>query len=155
MKRLNMEVTIKTFNAILVITAVCLILPGVVFAQERLTVKVGNANIRSGPGTEHDLLWQVEQFHPFIIIQKEGDWYKVKDFENDIAWLHKKLLSKTEGVITKKEKCNIRSKPNTSSQILFTVEKGVPFRVLQRKKNWIKIEHADGDVGWIYKTLVW
>ena len=155
MKRLNIEVSIKNIKAMLAITLVLLIFPGVVFAQERLSLTAGIANIRSGPGTEYDVLWQVEQYHPFIIIEKKGDWYKIKDFENDEAWLYKSLIGKIEAVITIKEKCNIRSKPDTKSQVLFTVEKGVPFRVLERKENWIKIEHADGDVGWIYKTLVW
>ena len=155
MKRLNIEVSIKNIKAMLAITAVLLIFPGFVFAQERLSLTAGIANIRSGPGTEYDVLWQVEQYHPFIIIEKKGDWYKIKDFENDVAWLNKSLLGKIEGVITIKNKCNIRSKPGTKSQVLFTVEKGVPFKVLERKENWIKIEHADGDVGWIYKTLVW
>ena len=155
MKRLNIEVSIKNIKAMLAITAVLLIFPGFVFAQERLSLTAGIANIRSGPGTEYDVLWQVEQYHPFIIIEKKGDWYKIKDFENDVAWLNKSLLGKIEGVITIKDKCNIRSKPDTKSQVLFTVEKGVPFKVLERKENWINIEHADGDVGWIYKTLVW
>jgi len=158
MNRLNIEVTIKIIKAMLAITAVLLILPGFVVAQERLSVTAGIANIRSGPGTEYDVWWQVEQYHPFIIIEKKEDWYKIKDFENAEAWLHKSLLSKMETVITKIKKkgtCNIRSKPTTKSQILFTVEAGVPFKVLERKKNWIKVEHTDGDVGWIYKILVW
>jgi SH3-like domain-containing protein len=152
MKHLTIEVVIKTM---LTVTAVLLILPGLVFAQERLSVSAGIANMRSGPGTKYDVLWQVEQYHPVRIVEKKGNWYKIKDFENDVAWLHKSLLDKTEGVITIKDKCNVRSKAGTKSQVLFTVEKGVPFKVLSRKGNWIKIEHADGDVGWIYKTLVW
>ena len=152
MKRLNIEVIIKIITTIL---AVLLILPGLVFAQERLSVTTSIANMRSGPGTKYDVLWQVEQYHPVRIVEKKGNWYKVKDFENDVAWLHKSLLGKIEGVITVKDKCNVRTKPNTKSSVLFTVERGVPFKVLERKGNWIKIEHADGDVGWIYKTLVW
>ena len=155
MKRLNTEGIIKIIKTVLAAMAVLFILPGLVFAQERLSVTAGIANMRSGPGTKYDVLWQVEQYHPVIIVEKKGDWYKIKDFENDAAWLHKSLLSKIKGVITIKDKCNIRSKPDTKSQVLFTVEKGVPFKVLERKGNWIKIEHADGDVGWIYKTLVW
>ncbi|MCD4719923.1 MAG: SH3 domain-containing protein [Desulfobacula sp.] len=152
MKRLNIEVVIK---AMLAVMAVLLILPGLVFAQERLSVKSGIANMRSGPGTKYDVLWQVEQYHPVTIVKKKGNWYKIKDFENDEAWLHKSLLGKIAGVITMKDKCNVRSGPGTNSPVVFTVEKGVPFKVLTRKGNWINIEHADGDVGWIYKTLVW
>jgi len=155
MRRLNIDVIIKLTTAMLAIMAASLILPGAAFAQERLCVTAGIANVRSGPGTQYDVLWQVEQYHPFTIIQKKDDWYEIKDFENDVAWLHQSLLDKMDCVITIKEKCNIRSGPDTNSQVMFTVEKGVPFKVIERKENWIKVEHGDGDVGWIYKTLVW
>ncbi len=152
MKHLNIAFINKISIAVM---AVLLVLPGVGFAQERLSVTAGIANMRSGPGTKYDVLWQVEQYHPVIIVEKKGNWYKIKDFENDVAWLHKSLLGKIQGVITIKDKCNVRSKAQTKSRVLFTVERGVPFKVLSRKGNWINIEHADGDVGWIYKTLVW
>ena len=155
MKQLNIENVIKMIKAMSAIMAVLLILTGVAFASERLCVISDIANIRSGPGTQYDVLWQVEKYHPFIINKKKGDWYEIKDFENDVAWIHKSLLSKIECVTTIKNKCNIRSRPDTKSQVLFITEKGVPFKVLERKKNWIKIKHGDGDVGWIYKTLVW
>lgn len=152
MKHLKINVITKIITGVL---AGLLILPALLVAQERLCVTAGIANMRSGPGTKYDVLWQVEQYHPVTIVEKKGDWYKIKDFENDVAWLHKSLLGSTASVITTKNKCNIRSKPVTDSTILFTTEKGVPFKVLEKKENWIKIEHADGDVGWIYKTLVW
>ncbi len=141
----------------IIITAmiVSMIMPGLVFAQQRLSVTVSIANMRSGPGTKNDVLWQVEKFHPFEIVKKEGDWYKVKDFENDEAWIHKSLLGNVKGVITIKEKCNVRSGSTKKSQIVFTVEKGVPFKVIAKKGDWVKIEHAEGDVGWIYKPLLW
>lgn len=50
---------------------------------------------------------------------------------------------------------NIRSGPGTSHNILFTVEKGIPFKVLKSEGSWIYIEHSDGDKGWIHKALVW
>jgi SH3-like domain-containing protein len=135
---------------------VVMVLPGIVLAQERLSVKSDIANMRSGPGSKKfDVLWQVEQYHPVMIIEKKGNWYKIKDFENDLAWLHKSLLGNAKSVITIKDKCNVRSKASTKSQVLFIVEKGVPFKVLDKKGNWIKIEHADGDIGWIHKKLVW
>jgi len=152
MKYLYIRAGIKTFFIFLVIL---MIIPGLAFAQQRLSVTASIANMRSGPGTKYDVLWQVEQYHPVKIVKKKGNWYKIKDFENDVAWIHESLLGKVQGVITNKAKCNVRSGPTKKSQILFTVEKGVPFKVLLKKENWLKIEHADGDVGWIYKTLVW
>ena len=129
--------------------------PVAAIAAERMAVKASIANLRYGAGTKEKMLWQVEKYHPFLILKKQKNWYHVKDFEGDTAWIHKSLLGKTSTVITKKQNCNVRSKPDKKSAILFETERGVPFKVLKRKGNWIRIEHADGETGWIYKTLVW
>ncbi len=122
---------------------------------ERLTVAVDVANIRSGPGTKYDILWKIGKYHPLNILEKSGSWYHFKDFEGDEGWVHRSLIQKIPAVITRINECNIRSGPSTSYKILFEVEKGIPFKILKRKINWIRIEHSDGDKGWIHKSLVW
>jgi SH3-like domain-containing protein len=122
---------------------------------ERLTVSAPVANIRSGPGTSHNVLWKVEQYFPILVIEKSGEWYRFQDFEGDKGWVHRSLVGKIPAVITRKDSSNIRAGPGTSHPILFAVEKGIPFKVLERKDSWIHIEHADGDKGWIHKSLVW
>jgi SH3-like domain-containing protein len=122
---------------------------------ERLTVTADIANIRSGPGTGFDILWEVQKYHPILVLKKEGSWYQFRDFENDVGWIHASLVSNTPAVITKSLKCNIRKGPGTRYGIAFTVENGVPFRVLDRKGKWLKVQHADGDRGWIHRSLVW
>ncbi len=121
----------------------------------RLAVSAPVANIRSGPGTNHNVLWKVEKYFPLQVIEKSGHWYHFEDFEGDKGWVHQSLVSKISAVITKNDTCNIRSGPGTSNKIIFTVEKGIPFSVLKREGSWIYIEHADGDKGWIHKSLVW
>jgi SH3-like domain-containing protein len=124
-------------------------------SAERLAVSAPVANIRSGPGTSHTLLWKVEKYFPIRVIEKSGEWYHFEDFEGDKGWVHQSLVKKISTVVTKKDGCNIRSGPGTSHKIIFTVEKGIPFKVLKHEGNWIHIEHADGDKGWIHKSLVW
>jgi SH3-like domain-containing protein len=122
---------------------------------ERLTASVSIANIRSGPGENYDIIWAVEKYYPLDVFQKSGKWYHFRDFEKDEGWIHESLVSKIPSVITKRENCNIRSGPGESFATLFSVEKGIPFKVLDRKKQWIHIQHADGDSGWIHESLVW
>ena len=122
---------------------------------ERSTIIAAVANIRSGPESKSDILWKVEKYFPIWIIEKSGEWYHFEDFEGDKGWVHKSLVSKISAVITKNDACNIRSGPGTDNKIIFTVEKGIPFKVLKRKGSWIQIEHADGDKGWIHKSLIW
>ncbi len=122
---------------------------------ERLTVISAVANIRSGPGSKYDILWKVEKYYPIFVIEKRKSWYHFKDFEDDKGWVHKSLVGKVDAVITQKDLCNIRSGPGTGNKILFTVEKGIPFKVIKRQGRWLHIEHADKDKGWIHDSLVW
>lgn len=124
-------------------------------SAQRMTVDVSTANIRSGPGTHYDVLWKVERYHPIEVIRKSGNWYYFRDFEGDKGWVYDDLVKKVSSVIVVKDKCNVRSGPGTNNDIVFTVERGVPFKVMDRKGNWIRIQHADGDKGWIHKMLVW
>lgn len=141
--------------SLLAMIVVIFCLPASAFASERLSIASKIANIRSGPGSNYEVLWQVEEYYPIIIIGKKGNWYHFKDFEGDTGWVHKSLVRKVKSVISVKNKCNVRSGPNSKYSVVFTVEKGVPFKVLGRKGNWLKVEYMDGDTGWIYKSLVW
>lgn len=134
---------------------ICWILAGTASAAERMAVKASIANLRNGPGKQHKVLWQVEKYHPFLVVSKKKNWYEIKDFEGDTAWIHNSLLAKINAVITVKDKCNVRAEPSTKAKKVLRVEKGVPFKVIKRKGDWLRIEHADGEVGWIWKSLVW
>lgn len=122
---------------------------------ERLAVSVSIANVRSGPGTNYDTLWQVNKYYPIRVIKKVGSWIWFVDFEGDKGWIKNTLVRKIPSVITTKENCNIRSAPGTKYSIVFKTERGVAFKVIKEKGSWIYIQHADGDKGWIYKPLVW
>lgn len=124
-------------------------------AADRLTIVASLANIRSGPATKYDILWKVEKYYPIFVMKESDSWYYFRDFEDDRGWVHKSLVGKVPAVITKKDLCNIRSGPSTKEKILFSVEKGIPFKILKRKGPWLQIEHADGDQGWIHDSLVW
>jgi SH3-like domain-containing protein len=143
--------------------AVGLVVPLVLFLccpaapakEQRLAVTGAVANIRSGPGTKHDVMWQVGRYHPIKVRQKSGNWYLFVDFEGDEGWIHRSLVGELDTVITDKPKCNVRSGPGTKNKVLFSVGKGIPFKAVERKGNWIRVVHADGDGGWIHKSLVW
>lgn len=122
---------------------------------ERMTVNVSLGNARSGPGTDFKVLWKLEKYHPVEVVRTEGAWYYFQDFEGDKGWIHKDIVTKEPSVIAVKDKCNVRSGPGTDHGIVFTVEKGVPFKVVERKGEWIHIRHSDGDEGWIHRMLVW
>lgn len=133
---------------------------GFAWAAERMAVAADTANIRSGPGPKFDQLWQVEKYHPLLVlekkvVEKKEEWCRVKDFEGDEGWVHASLLAKIDTVVVKGDQVKIRKGPGTQFDMAFQVDKGIPFKVLQRKNKWIEVQHADGDKGWILETLVW
>jgi len=140
---------------ILPITLLTLVLCASTASARRLSVAVDKANVRSGPGTNNEILWSVGKHYPVDIIKKSGNWYQIRDFEGDTGWIYRTLLKKIPAVIVKCDRVNVREGPGTSFRILFQAEKGVSFNLLKRKKKWLKVEHADGDVGWIHTSLVW
>jgi SH3-like domain-containing protein len=122
---------------------------------QRLAVKVSAANVRSGPGDQYETIWQVGMYHPLQITEKKGEWLRFIDSEKDEGWIHQSLVANIPSVVTISDKCNIRSGPDAHQTVAFTAEKGVPFKVLERKKEWIHVEHQDGEKGWIHQSLVW
>ncbi|MBT8340918.1 MAG: SH3 domain-containing protein [Desulfatitalea sp.] len=120
-----------------------------------MAVSVEKANVRSGPSAKSELLWQVERYHPLLVIERKDAWCFFKDFEGDKGWIHGSLLDQTAAVIVRAKLSNIRSGPGTDYNVVFTVDRGIPFKVLGKKGDWYRIRHADGDEGWIHKSLVW
>jgi SH3-like domain-containing protein len=137
------------------VVIVLILFAGSMAYAQRLAVSVPEGNVRSGPGKKYDIIWKVEKYHPLKIIKKAGKWYRFRDFEGDEGWIYASIVDETTTVITKKDDCNIRSGPGKNHKIILRVAKGIPFKVLQQKGGWIKIRHADGDKGWIFKSLVW
>lgn len=139
----------------LMLIVVVVLLGADLVQAERLSVTATVANIRSGPNSDDPVIWQVERYHPLNIIQKKDSWVLFEDFEGDRGWIHASLLADVHTVVVKKDNCNVRSGPGTDSDVVFTVDKGVPFKVLEENQQWLRIVHADGDQGWIHRSLVW
>ncbi|MBF0229728.1 MAG: SH3 domain-containing protein [Desulfamplus sp.] len=129
--------------------------PDMALCEERLSVKAKLVNVRSAPKIDGEVLWKTEMYYPIIVLEKKDGWIKFKDFENDTGWILGTLVDKTPSVITLKDKCNVRKGPGQDQPLAFTVERGVPFKVLENKGEWVKVQHADGEIGWIFKSLLW
>ena len=123
---------------------------------ERLSISVPKANVRTCNDLSCEIAWQAEMYYPIEIIKKEDAWCFFKDYEGDKGWIHISVVGPTETVITAGDgQHSVYKEPNMESEKAFIVEKGVPFKQLEKNGRWIHIQHADGDEGWIYDSLVW
>ncbi|MBI2070082.1 MAG: SH3 domain-containing protein [Elusimicrobia bacterium] len=122
---------------------------------EFMSLASNKANIRKGPGTEYPVIWQAWRFTPFEILELGNEWAKVKDFENDIGWIHQSLLSDVSTVIVMGKFANIRKGPGLKHAVLWIAYRGYPLKVLDREEDWLKVSDGKKIKGWIFRTLVW
>jgi SH3-like domain-containing protein len=125
------------------------------YAAEYVSVKKDAVNIRSGPSTKNNVIWQVFESFPLQVIKHEGKWAKVVDFEGDKGWIYETLISSKKSVIVNVETANMRSGPGTGDTVVATVKKGVVFAPLEMKGDWMKVRYKNEITGWIHNSLLW
>jgi SH3-like domain-containing protein len=145
----------KFFGKAMALLALLLVMAPGVYAAERMSVKADIANIRSGPGRQYELLWQIEKYYPILVLEKKGEWFRFKDFAGDQGWIDGALLDKTPCVIVRVPHCNLRTGPGTQYDVAFSANRGAPFKKLQTKGQWTQVQHENGDKGWIFNSLLW
>ncbi len=125
---------------------------------ESLCVKASRANLRSGPGTNHKKLWEVYKYMPFKQLARKGNWFRVKDVDGEVYWIHKKLITKTyKCAAVKVKKANLRKGPGTNYAQVDWSPSGKYFsmKVLKIKGRWVKTVDSMGDQAWIHRSLIW
>ncbi|MCH8311419.1 MAG: hypothetical protein IID17_00365 [Nitrospinae bacterium] len=150
----------KTINKYFLLLFLIL-LPALLFLQsnaEALCISNKKANLRQGPGTHYEKLWQVFKYMPFKEMKKKGNWYRVKDVDGDIYWVHRKLITKKyQCAVIKNNKTNLRKGPGTKYDLISwsPVDKYFSMKVLLIKGRWVRIEDGVGDKGWVSRSLIW
>ncbi|MFP3984106.1 MAG: SH3 domain-containing protein [Desulfurivibrionaceae bacterium] len=125
-------------------------------AFKMVSVAVDLLNMRSGPGTKYEVTWQLGKGYPLMIQETRGEWYKVKDYENDSGWVHKKYVNRDPHLIVKKDLINIRSARGTKNRVVRQAKKGVVFKTLKKSRGWVKVKHEKENVtGWVKRNLLW
>lgn len=124
-------------------------------AAEYVSVKKDGVNIRSGPSTNDKIIWQIFESFPLQILERQGKWAHVVDYEGDKGWIYETLISSKKTVIVTVDTGNMRSGPGTDDPVIATVKKGVVFDALEMKDGWIKVRYKDELTGWMYNNLLW
>jgi len=145
----------RYFTVVPLLVALLLLFSLPARATEWVSVKKDGVNVRSGPNTNKEILWEVFKGFPLEILQRKGEWAQVVDFEGDKGWIYAPLLSNARTVIVKVDTANLRVGPGQSFEVTATVKYGVVFQPIGTDGDWIKVKHEDGTTGWIHKDLLW
>ncbi len=125
-----------------------------------LCVKTSEANLRSGPGSNFKKTWTVYTYMPFRKLSRQGEWYKVKDVDGEIHWIHRSLVTEKHlCAVVKVKKAQIRSGPGKKYDPLSIspVVKYYSFKVIKigKKRKWMKLQDEVKNRGWMSRELLW
>jgi SH3-like domain-containing protein len=120
---------------------------------QMVSIKGDTVNMRAAPAGE--VQWQLGRGYPLKVVERKGDWLRVVDFENDGGWVAKRLTSRTPHAIVKTPVANLRSGPGTRYRVVHRAEYGDVFRVLEKRKSWMRVQDEDARTGWIARRLLW
>lgn len=121
-------------------------------------IKVPEANLRQGPGTNFDKSWEVFKYMPLQKTGQRGSWYQMQDVDGDSHWVYSKLVtSNMRCAVVRVETANVRTGPGTNyeNSPLSPVEKYYSFKVIETQGDWVKVEDEVFNEGWVYKPLLW
>lgn len=126
-----------------------------VFSAEMLSVSARQANVRSGPGADYEVVWRAARYYPLEILDSDGAWVMVSDYENEEGWISSSLLAAVPAVVVVSEKANVREGPGLDYEVLWEVDKQYSLKVLGSEGNWYKVSDGGELTGWIHKTVTW
>lgn len=126
-------------------------------------------NVRSGPGSDNEIIGTLLKDTQVEILQNSGGWYKIK-FSNLQGWVAGDYISTTSNASTTgttitagtssrqiqavNGPVNVRSGPGTSYPVLDTIEDQETYKVQGEKDGWFKIQLSDGTTAYAASWLV-
>ncbi|WP_051309396.1 SH3 domain-containing protein [Desulfogranum japonicum] len=123
-------------------------------AAEYKSVSKDGINMRSGPGTNYEIIYQLPEGYPLKVLSVKDQWYKVEDYEGDKGWIYGTLLSDTPYVIVKVNEGNVRTGPSTNDSKVGSVARDVILKEVDKKGDWLKVSHPQIE-GWVHRSLIW
>jgi SH3-like domain-containing protein len=124
-------------------------------AKQMVSVKGSMLNMRSGPGTNTEVLWELQRGYPLQVVQRKNRWAQVRDFEGDTGWVAASLTGRTPHHIVKVNNANVRKGPGTQYRIVGKASYGELVRTKEKRSGWVRVERPSGSSGWISKKLLW
>jgi len=120
-----------------------------------VSVAAGEAYVRTGPGTKYPIQWVFKRSGlPVEIILEFDHWRKIKDFEGQVGWLHKSLLSgKRSAMVKSEDTVSLYKKPEEQSRLLALIEPDVIVKILECGADQCRVD-ASGYKGWIFSIKV-
>lgn len=121
------------------------------------TITGETVNLRAKPDVSSKIVVQLEKGTVVDVTSQEGDWYKVS-FNDATGWVSSQFVTVKESVIgsgtIKGTEVNVRSKPDTSAEIITKLDNGDKVSIIRKSGDWYRVSLNENRYGWINSDYV-
>jgi SH3-like domain-containing protein len=139
------------------VAALLMVLVGSVYAATMQSIAKDQVNVRSKPGINSEVLFEVSLGYPIQVEKEKNNWVYFSDWKKQAGWVFKPLVSKTQTAVILVDEANIRKGPNLNTPIVMKASQGNIYKIFGERGDWIKIGYylENEKIGWIRDDLVW
>jgi len=141
-------------------------------AGETAVVGADVLNVRGGPGTNHDVIQQAGSGDRLPVLDRSGDWVKVRLASGAAGWVAGWLVAVEQPApspsaspppagqpgggtaVVGGSNVNVRGGPGTGYDVIAGADQGDRLPVLDKSGDWVKVRLSSGATGWIAGWLV-
>ena len=139
-----------------------------VLAAEDVVVEVGVVNVRSGAGSDYDIVSRVSKGMRLPFLEEVAGWYKVSLPDGKVGWVWGELVSRVESetpddgvsptvptsATVKASAANVRAGAGSAQAVVAQVVEGTILSILEEVDGWYRVRTPDGAEGWIWGDLI-
>ncbi len=121
-----------------------------------VSLKSNDSNIRIGPSMNYPIeIKYILKNYPLKVLEEYEEWRKVEDFEKNIGWIHKSLISGNRtGIVLSKDNKNIELLNTLNGNVVGEIGKGNIVNLEKCKIDWCLVS-VEKFKGWMNKNYIW
>ena len=121
-----------------------------------VSLKSDDANIRVGPSKNYPIeIKYIKKNYPLKVLDEYEEWRKVEDFNRNIGWIHKSLISGIRtGIVLSNDNKNIKLLNTLDGDVIGEIGNGNIVFLEKCKIDWCLVSLDDYE-GWMNKNYIW
>ena len=121
-----------------------------------VSLKSDDANIRVGPSKNYPIeIKYIKKNYPLKVLDEYEEWRKVEDFNRNIGWIHKSLISGIRtGIVLSNDNKNISILNTLDGNVIGEIGNGNIVFLEKCKIDWCLVSSGNYK-GWIDKKYIW
>ena len=121
-----------------------------------VSLKSNDANIRVGPSKNYPIeIKYIKKNYPLKVLEEYEEWRKVEDFQKNIGWIHKSLISGSRtGIVLSSHNKNIKLLNTLDGNVIGEIGRGNIIYLEKCKIDWCLVSVGNLK-GWMDKKYIW